>query len=119
MDENLNNQNFNNQNYQGYNQQNYNMQSYQNYNPNYNNKNYNETDDNVVGVGMWILTTIGCFIPLVNLVILIILAVSGKNKTQSNWAKAQLIVGIIFAILYFVIVIVAVTAAKASYKGLY
>jgi len=53
----------------------------------------------------WIITIILLFIPCVNIIMLIIWAVSNENKTRSNFAKAYLIVYvgvmILVGILYF------------------
>ena len=55
-----------------------------------------------MSVGGWLLTIFLCFIPCVNLIMLIIWAASKENKTRSNFAKAGLIfMGISFVLSIF------------------
>lgn len=52
-------------------------------------------------LGQWILTIIITLIPCVNLVMLIVWAVSSNtNPSKKTWAQAQLIITVVIAILY-------------------
>ena len=51
----------------------------------------------------WIITIILLFIPCVNLIMLIIWAASGENKTRSTFAKAYLIVFAGVIVLYLLL----------------
>ncbi len=54
----------------------------------------------IIGVGEWLWTMFLMWIPLINLIVLIIWSFdSSTNKIKSNWAKAQLIVLIVGSIL--------------------
>lgn len=52
-------------------------------------------------LGQWILTIIITCIPCVNLIMLIVWAVSGNtNPSKKTWAQAQLIITIVISIIY-------------------
>lgn len=56
--------------------------------------------DNTVSVGNWMLTLFLTFIPIVNIIMLIVWAVSASTPpSKSNWAKAMLLWMLIFIIL--------------------
>ena len=90
-------------------------QMYSNYNGAPNNYNVvpNEYD---ISIGMWILTVLGCSIPFIGLVITIIIACASKNKTQRNWAIANLIIGIISGLFVGFLIITGVFAQMAGYR---
>ena len=67
-----------------------------------------------VGIGEWMLTTLLCCIPIVNLVMLFVWGFgSGTKTSKKNWAKASLIWAAIILVIY-IIIIVAFGAAFAS-----
>ena len=67
-----------------------------------------EKDHQVMSVSDWFVTQLLMIIPLVNLILLIVWAVSSTgNRNRANWAKASLIwvaIGIVLYILIFVII---------------
>lgn len=57
-------------------------------------------------VGSWVGTLLLLYIPLVNIVILIVMACGGMgSRAKQNWARAQLIIFLIFAVLGTIVVI--------------
>ena len=68
-----------------------------------------------VSLGEWIITLIILAIPLVNLIMLIVWAVSGNtNPSKQNYARATLIIGAIFIALAVVIGVIAGVAGGAA-----
>ena len=66
-----------------------------------------EENNKIITTSEWIITKLIMFIPIVNIVMLIIWAFSQKtNINKSNWAKANLIIMIFRVIFYFTIVFV-------------
>lgn len=65
----------------------------------------NEQHEQPISVGQWVLNLFLTYIPFVNLIMLIIWAVSADTpKSKANWAKAKLIwmaIGIVFFILFY------------------
>lgn len=58
--------------------------------------------EKVISVKKWIITLLVMMIPLVNIICLIIWALSdSENKNRSNWAKAQLLMFLIGIVLMF------------------
>lgn len=70
------------------------------------NQNYNQYQptnyEEPVSVLNWIGTMIVTCIPVVNIIMLIIWAVSHKNQTKKNWAIAQIVIIVIGIVLSFV-----------------
>lgn len=61
-------------------------------------------DENVVTLGEWILTIFLMWIPIVNLILLIVWAFGSNTKpSKANWAKASLLWMVIGTVLYFLI----------------
>ncbi len=61
----------------------------------------NEGYAKTISVGEWIWTLILMAIPLANIIVLIVWSFDeSTNKTKSNWARAQLILLAIGAIIY-------------------
>jgi hypothetical protein len=66
---------------------------------------YRDTDvynHDVVSVGKWVLLLIVLAIPIINLVVLLVLAFGNDNINLKNFAKASLIImviGLVFALL--------------------
>jgi hypothetical protein len=57
-----------------------------------------------VTLGDWMLTMLLCFIPLVNIVMLLVWAFSSTtNPSKANWAKASLIWFVIGIVLWFLV----------------
>ena len=66
-----------------------------------------EENNKIITTSEWIITKLIMFIPIVNIVMLIIWAFSQKtNINKSNWAKANLIIMIFRVMFYFIIVFV-------------
>lgn len=63
--------------------------------------------DNTVSVGNWMLTLFLTFIPVVNIIMLIVWAVSSSTPaSKSNWAKATLLwmlIAIVLAVILSII----------------
>lgn len=63
--------------------------------------------EKVISVKKWIVTLLVMMIPLVNVICLIIWALSdSENKNRSNWAKAQLLMFLIGIVLMFFFVMI-------------
>lgn len=75
--------------------------------------------EHVMSVGEWILTIIIASIPIVNIICLIVWAVSSSEdkKSRKNWAIAQLIVVIVMSVISF-LAAGAISAALMSMTGL-
>ena len=70
--------------------------------------------DETVGVGEWMLTTLLCIIPIVNIVMMFVWSFSSNTKpSKKNWARAALIWTAIVLVLY-IILIAAFGAALTS-----
>lgn len=56
-------------------------------------ENYGQNDLKPISVGQWVLTVLLTFIPIVNIIMLIVWACGGPNTNpnKANWAKAMLI----------------------------
>ena len=66
-----------------------------------------EENNKIITTSEWIITKLIMFIPIVNIIMLIIWAFNNKtNINKSNWAKANLIIMIFRVIFYFIIVFV-------------
>ena len=66
-----------------------------------------EENNKIITTSEWIITKLIMFIPIVNIVMLIIWAFNQKtNINKSNWAKANLIIMIFRVMFYFIIVFV-------------
>ena len=66
-----------------------------------------EENNKIITTSEWIITKLIMFIPIVNILMLIIWAFNNKtNINKSNWAKANLIIMIFRVIFYFIIVFV-------------
>ena len=66
-----------------------------------------EENNKIITTSEWIITKLIMFIPIVNIIMLIIWAFNNKtNINKSNWAKAHLIIMIFRVMFYFIIVFV-------------
>ena len=66
-----------------------------------------EENNKIITTSEWIITKLIMFIPIVNIVMLIIWAFNLKtNINKSNWAKANLIIMVFRVMFYFIIVFV-------------
>ncbi len=66
-----------------------------------------EENNKIITTSEWIITKLIMFIPIVNIIMLIIWAFNNKtNINKSNWAKANLIIMIFRVMFYFIIVFV-------------
>ena len=64
-------------------------------------------NNKIITTSEWIITKLIMFIPIVNIIMLIIWAFNNKtNINKSNWAKANLIIMIFRVMFYFIIVFV-------------
>ena len=64
-------------------------------------------NNKIITTSEWIITKLIMFIPIVNIVMLIIWAFNNKtNINKANWAKANLIIMIFRVMFYFIIVFV-------------
>ena len=62
-------------------------------------------DNREVSVGSWLVVYVIMCIPLVNLIMLLVWAFgSGAPASQANWAKATLLWGVIFIVLWFALI---------------
>ncbi|MGM0396450.1 MAG: hypothetical protein ACQEP4_05280 [Bacillota bacterium] len=63
---------------------------------------YDNRNDESVSVAEWIATTLIMVIPLVNIVMPFVWAFgSGTKRSKSNFFKAQILMGLIGVVLYF------------------
>ena len=61
-------------------------------------------DERVMSVTDWLVTLLLMIIPVVNLILLIVWAVSDSgNRNRTNWARAALIMGAIWIVIYILI----------------
>jgi hypothetical protein len=61
------------------------------------------TENKTVSVGNWMVTILLTYIPIVNLIMLIVWAFGGAQESKANWAKAMLIwmlIGIVIWIIF-------------------
>ena len=66
-----------------------------------------EENNKVITTSEWIITKMIMFIPIVNIIMLLIWSFNNKtNSNKANWAKANLIIMIFRVIFYFIIVFV-------------
>ena len=64
-----------------------------------------EENNKIITTSEWIITKLIMFIPIVNIVMLIIWAFNQKtNINKANWAKANLIIMVFRVMFYFIIV---------------
>ncbi len=72
-------------------------------------------NEKVMTVGQWLGTMLLMLIPIANLVLLIVWAVSDtENRNRSNWAKAYLIMIGIVICLYILILVLALGVFAAA-----
>lgn len=73
-----------------------------------------------VTFGDWFVTLLLSYIPIVNVIMLLIWAFgSSTNPSKANWAKATLVwmvIGIFFAILIFVVLSAAIFQSMESFE---
>ncbi|MFE5320434.1 hypothetical protein ACFQ88_17140 [Paenibacillus sp. NPDC056579] len=75
----------------------------------------------VVSVKHWMLTFILCAIPIVNIVMLFVWAFGdGTNPNKRNYARASLLLALIFIVLYvvFLVLFVAIFGSMAFWPEL-
>ena len=66
-----------------------------------------EENNKIITTSEWIIAKLIMFIPIVNIVMLIIWAFNQKtNINKANWAKANLIIMVFRVMFYFIIVFV-------------
>ena len=71
--------------------------------------------DETVGVGEWMLTTLLCCIPIVNIVLMFVWSFSNNTKpSKKNWARAALIWVAIVLVLYIILIAVFGAAIASS-----
>lgn len=72
----------------------------------------------IISFGEWVWSLLLCFIPLVNLIMLIIWAATSEtNPNKQNFARAMLIwtvVGIVFSIIFFSMVMALVMMGRVG-----
>ena len=73
--------------------------------------------DETVGVGEWMLTTLLCCIPIVNIVLMFVWSFGNNTKpSKKNWARAALIWVAIVLVLYIILIAVfGATIASSMY----
>jgi len=58
----------------------------------------------VMTMGQWLVSMLLMVIPLVNIILLIVWAVSSvENPNRRNWAKAQLVMMVVVIVLWFLL----------------
>ena len=67
--------------------------------------------DDVVSTGLWVLILILTAIPLINIIALLIMAISAENKNIRNYGKASLLLIILPIILYILLIILSMSGA--------
>lgn len=71
------------------------------------------------GLGSWVLTTFLMFIPLVNIIYLLVLAFGGSNSlAKRNFARATLIWMLVSFVLAIIVAIVLATAGVSIFNEL-
>ncbi|MCM1179306.1 MAG: hypothetical protein NC347_03555 [Clostridium sp.] len=71
-----------------------------------------------MSLGQWIGTIVLGTIPCVNIIMLIIWAVSAENINKKRWAQAQLIVTVVLAVISFIFGMVMGLAVPAALSGM-
>lgn len=80
-----------------------------------------EQNEEPISVGQWMLNLLLTYLPLVNIIMLIVWAVSNDiPKSKSNWAKAKLIwmaIAIFLTIIFYgaIIALIAATGGFDSF----
>jgi heme/copper-type cytochrome/quinol oxidase subunit 2 len=65
-----------------------------------------EPQQNVMDLGEWVLTVFISFLPLIGLIMLIIWSLSSQiNPNKRNWARATLMIYLLFTVLYLIFMI--------------
>ncbi|MDZ7807104.1 MAG: hypothetical protein U5K71_08300 [Gracilimonas sp.] len=79
-----------------------------------------QSDQNVMSLGDWVLTVFISFLPLVGLVMLIVWSLSDHiNPNKRNWARATLIIYVIFTTLYFLLMIFVFGSMMSGMEDIY
>lgn len=74
-----------------------------------------ESEQNVMGLGDWVLTVFISFLPLIGLIMLIVWSLSSQiNPNKRNWARATLIIYLILTVLYLIFMILFFGAFATS-----
>lgn len=71
-----------------------------------------------MSLGQWIGTIVLSIIPCVNIIMLIIWAVSAENINKKRWAQAQLIVTVVLTVISFIFGMVMGSAFTAAFAGM-
>ncbi|MFP8488512.1 hypothetical protein ACKGJO_05370 [Gracilimonas sp. Q87] len=80
----------------------------------------NQYDQNVMSLGEWVLTVFISFLPLIGLVMLIVWSLSDNiNPNKRNWARATLIIYLIFMVLYFLLMIFVFGSLMSGVEEMY
>jgi len=68
-----------------------------------NNFSSSEPEANVMDLGEWVLTVFISFLPLIGLIMLIVWSLSSRiNPNKRNWARATLIIYLLFTVIYLI-----------------
>ncbi len=67
----------------------------------YNSGTTQQTQAPVMTLKNWVITLLILSIPLVNIIMLVIWAIDGKNPNRTNFCRASLIVMVLLFVLYF------------------
>lgn len=78
-------------------------------------ENNNELQAPVVSLGEWIVTYILCMIPCVNIIMLFVWGFGGNtNPSKKNYARATLIMTVVFVVLYIILFTVFLGAIRSG-----
>ncbi len=75
-----------------------------------------------ISLGQWMLILLLTYIPIVNLVMLIIWAVSDKNRSKMNFSRAQLIwigIRIVLCLIFTFMIVAMIRSAMASLSNMF
>ena len=76
-----------------------------------------DNNKKIISTSEWILIKLIMFIPIVNIVMLIVWAFSNKtNINKSNWAKANLII-MIFRFAFYLIIVFVTALILVNFFG--
>ena len=74
----------------------------------------------IAGMGEWLWSSIVAAIPVVGFIVLLVWAFGGSTKlSKRNWARANLILYAVMAVVYVVLFVVVMAGIGAALNGPY